>query len=191
MQAGGGETDAGGRVELELGGKASELLPEVYRHLREIAAQRISTLSANASIQPTELLHEAYARLVKQKDAPFVTQRHFIAAAALAMRSVLVDRARAKASAKRGGKRVRVPLTEVPGVESRGDEEVLELDELLRKLEAVEARSARVVSYRVFLGMTTAEVAHALGVTERTVRRDWAFAKAWLARELAGNVSRE
>lgn len=137
-----------------------------------------------ASLHPTELLHEAYARLVRHEDASFETRRHFVAAAALAMRSVLVDRARARASVKRGGGSARVPLEGLAIDESRPADEILAVDAALTKLESIDERSARVVILRFYLGLSEQQIAHVLDVTDRTVRRDWIFAKHWLQREL-------
>lgn len=171
------------------GGRASALLPLVYEELRTIAERRLRTLAPGASIQPTELLHEAYARLVRKDDASFETKRHFIAAAALAMRSVLVDRARAQNAIKRGGNSSRVPLEGLEIDINRPPEEVLAVDLALTKLESVDPRSAQVVLLRFYLGLNEVQIAHVLGVTDRTVRRDWIFAKHWLQRELTNPQS--
>ncbi|MBL0869687.1 MAG: sigma-70 family RNA polymerase sigma factor [Phycisphaerales bacterium] len=173
----------------DIGGRASVLLPVVYQELRMIAEQRLRTIAPGSSIQPTELLHEAYARLVRKDDASFETRRHFIAAAALAMRSVLVDRARAQNAIKRGGDRYRVPLEGLEIDINRPPEEVLAIDVALTKLESVDPRSAQVVILRFYLGLSEVQIAHVLGVTDRTVRRDWIFAKHWLQRELSSASS--
>lgn len=167
------------------GGNASSLLPLVYRELRDIAERRLRTIAPGASIQPTELLHEAYARLVRSDDASFETKRHFIAAAAMAMRSVLVDRVRAQGAIKRGGNADRVPLEGLVIDIGRPPEEVLAVDAALTKLESVDPRSAQVVLLRFYMGLGDSQIAHVLGVTDRTVRRDWNFARRWLQRELA------
>lgn len=166
------------------GGRASSLLPLVYEELHLIAERRLRNLPPGASLHPTELLHEAYARLVRYEDASFATRRHFVAAAALAMRSVLVDRARARASLKRGGGAARVPLDGLAIDENRPADEVLAVDAALTKLESIDERSARVVILRFYLGLNEQQIAHVLDVTDRTVRRDWIFAKHWLQREL-------
>jgi RNA polymerase sigma factor (TIGR02999 family) len=165
------------------------LLPAVYKELRAIAEQRLRTLSPGASLQPTELLHEAYARLAADGDrSRWENHQHFIAAAALAMRSVLVDHARAKAALKRGGaQRRRVPLEDIPIALDRPAEEVLAVDKALTELEKVDPRSAQVVVLRYYLGLTDPEISQALGITDRTVRRDWAFAKLWLQRALSAD----
>ncbi len=166
------------------GGRASALLPLVYQELRAIAERRLRGLAPGASLQPTELLHEAYGRLVRNNDASFETKRHFVAAAAMAMRSVLVDHARAKSALKRGGDLRRVSLDDLPVDITRPPEEVLAVDVALTKLESVDPRSAQVVILRFYLGLNESQIAHVLGVTDRTVRRDWVFARHWLQREL-------
>ena len=164
------------------------LLDAVYRELRELAAQRLRTLAPRDSLQPTELLHEAYLRLSRSPRSGFESRQHFIGAAALAMRSILVDRARARLTAKRGGGRRPIDLADLPLAVSRSDEDVLAVDEAIQRLERTDARAAQVVVLRVFLGLGDGEIAQALGVTDRTVRRDWNFAKLWLRRDLGGDA---
>lgn len=166
---------------------AAEILPVVYSELRTIAEHRLRTLAPGASLNATDLLHEAYMRLARVPDPTFESKRHFIGAAALAMRSVIVDRARAKSAAKRGG-RDPVQHFDADVISSdRPPEEILSLDAAIAKLEAVDPRSAQVVLLRFYLGMTEVQISQALGLTDRTVRRDWAFAKAWLSRELVSD----
>lgn len=167
--------------------RIAALIPAVYAELRLIAEHRLRTLSPGASLQPTELLHEAYARLAGGgDDARWQNRQHFIAAAALAMRSVLVDRARAKDALKRGGpEQRRVELDDIPVAVDRPAAEILAVDRALTELESVDARSAQVVILRYYLGLTDPEISQALGVTDRTVRRDWAFARLWLQRALS------
>lgn len=162
----------------------AQLLEAVYRELRELAAQRLSSLSPNDSLQPTELLHEAYLRLARSGRQEFASRQHFIGASALAMRSILVDRARARLTAKRGGRRAKIDIDELPLAVQRSDEEVLEIDEAIGRLEQVDARAAQVVVLRIYLGLGDNDIAQSLGVTDRTVRRDWNFARLWLQREL-------
>lgn len=170
------------------GQRIAALLPAVYAELRAIAEVRLRTLSPGASLQPTELLHEAYTRLAASgDDRRWENRQHFIAAAALAMRSVLVDRARAKSALKRGGPRQqRIELDDLPITIDRPAAQVLAVDQALTELEKVDFRSAQVVVLRYYLGLTDPEISQALGVTDRTVRRDWAFAKLWLLRALGG-----
>lgn len=169
--------------------RIAALLPAVYAELRAIAEIRLRTLSPGTSLQATELVHEAYARLASSgEDRGWANRQHFIAAAALAMRSVLVDRARSKASLKRGGPRQqRIELDDLPITVDRPAAEVLAVDGALAELEKVDSRSAQVVVLRYYLGLTDPEISQALGVTDRTVRRDWAFAKLWLLRALGSH----
>jgi RNA polymerase sigma factor (TIGR02999 family) len=162
----------------------SELLPRVYQELRELAESRIRSLSPGASLQPTELVHEAFVRLNADDAKRWDSKRHFIAAAAMAMRSVLVDRARARGAAKRGGKLERVALDGLAVATIDVPDELLEVDGAIKELEKEDFRSAQVVLLRYYLGLGDSAIAQALGVTERTVRRDWVFAKAWLQRRL-------
>ncbi len=168
------------------GQRIAALLPAVYAELRAIAEVRLRTLSPGASLQPTELLHEAYTRLAAGgNDRRWENKQHFIAAAALAMRSVLVDRARSNAALKRGGpQQQRVQLDDIPITVDRPASEVLAVDKALTELEKTDSRSAQVVILRYYLGLTDPEISQALGITDRTVRRDWAFAKLWLLRAL-------
>jgi RNA polymerase sigma factor (TIGR02999 family) len=156
----------------------------VYAELRSIAEHRLRSLGPSATLQPTELLNEAYLRLTRRGTDTFNGKAHFIAAAALAMRSILVDRARAANTAKRGGSQTRITLEAADIAIDREPAEVLSVDQALTKLESIDPRSAKVVMMRFYLGLGTSEIAFALSVTERTVERDWAFAKRWLAREL-------
>lgn len=161
-----------------------ELIALVYRELRSLAEQRLRTLAPGASLQPTELLNEVYLKLGKDPARTWAGKSHFIGAAAMAMRSVLVDRARRAQAAKRGGQQARVPLEHADIAMDRNADEVLGIDEALTRLEAVDSRSAKVVTMRFYLGLDLAAIAISLGVTERTIERDWAFARRWLAQEL-------
>ena len=161
-----------------------QLISLVYSELRALAEVRLKTLSPGASIQPTELLNEVYLKLAKDPSRNWAGKSHFIGAAALAMRSILVDRARRAAAIKRGGSQRRIGLEQADIAMDRPPEEVLSLDEALTRLESVDSRSAKVVTLRFYLGLGFPEIAVSLGVTERTVERDWAFARRWLAHEL-------
>jgi RNA polymerase sigma-70 factor (ECF subfamily) len=161
-----------------------ELIGLVYKELRSLAEQRLRTLGPGASLQPTELLNEVYLKIGKDPSRSWAGRSHFIGAAAMAMRSVLVDRARRAQAAKRGGQQCRVPLENADVALDRSPDEVLGIDEALTRLESVDARSAKVVTMRFYLGLDFAEIAISLGVTARTVERDWAFARRWLAHEL-------
>jgi RNA polymerase sigma factor (TIGR02999 family) len=160
---------------------ASErLLPLVYEELRRLAAARMAQEAAGHTLQPTALVHEAWLRLVTESDRSWENRAHFFRTAALAMRRILVDRARHKASLKRGGGRERVNIDDIELAASSPDERVLLVDGALDRLEAEDPDSARIVVLKFFGGLTNKEVAESLGVTERTVERQWAYAKASL-----------
>lgn len=160
---------------------AEELFPKLYDELHALARAR----RGGASLRPTELVHEAYLRLVHVPDRSFANRRHFIASAAVVMRHIVVDRIRARRAAKRGGGEVVLePHLDALVPEVADEEHVLAVDAALDALSAMDARAAKVVTLRFFLGLTEPEVADALGVTDRTVRRDWVFARSWLARHL-------
>lgn len=157
------------------------LLTAVYDELRQLAAVRLGRLGPGQSLRPTDLVHEAYLKLVHAPARGWESRRHFFNAAGTAMRSILVDRARARGSAKRGGDRQRIMLhPNIALVESDPDH-LLAIDEALSDFARVDARAAQVVTMRVFLGMGDVQIADVLGVTDRTVQRDWKYARAWLA----------
>jgi len=163
----------------------AELLPLVYEELRSIASALMRQERSNHTLQPTALVHEAYMRLVGQ-DEPFRNRAHFFGVAAMAMRRVLVDHARRKTAAKRGGssgvRRLDAPvLGDMPGDR---DLDVLALDELLTRLAELDERKASVVELRFFGGMTNEQIADFLGIARSTVAEDWAFARAWLGARL-------
>jgi RNA polymerase sigma factor (TIGR02999 family) len=168
---------------------AESLLPLVYDALRRIARARLRGREGAVSIEATALVHDAYLRMVGDQPVSYRGRNHFCAAAALAMRHVLVDHARRRGRLRRGGGAQPVTLaTHIadPAGEERGAAlDVLDLDDALRRLEATHARCAQVVTLRYFGGLTNREAADALGVGEATVERDWRFAKAWLHRALA------
>ncbi len=161
---------------------ASQLLPRVYGELRAVAARYLDRERADHTLQPTALVHEAYVRLAHH-DRQWRGSVHFLAAAAVAMRCVLVDHARAKRADKRNGG-ARVDLATGGGPDARRECEVLELDDLLARLRQLDARKARVVELRFFAGMTNDQIAEVLDVARSTVAEDWAVARAWLASQL-------
>jgi len=163
----------------------AELAPVVYDELRVMAAAQMRRERPDHSLQPTGLVHEAYLRLVGDDRTPWEDRAHFFRAAAQAMRRILVDRARARGRQKRGGGRVRVPLEGANASILDDSNRILALDEALQRLEEQDPRSAEVVQLRYFGGLSTHETANALGVSERTVKREWAFARAWLLNSLA------
>jgi RNA polymerase sigma factor (TIGR02999 family) len=165
---------------------ADVLVPLVYDELRRIASRQLSRESPGHTLTPTGLVHEAYLRLVDQTRAQWVNRAQFFAVAARLMRRILVDHARKVRAGKRGGGWERLALedAEIP-VEERAAE-LIALDDALERLAALNPRLSQVVECRFFGGMTEEETAAALGVTDRTVRRDWVKAKGWLHQELPG-----
>ena len=163
---------------------AEELLPLVYEELRRLAAHRMANEAAGQTLQPTALVHEAWLRLVKDGDRTWQNRGHFFAAAAEAMRRILVENARRKSRLKRGGGQIRVDADEIDLAETTPDDKVLLMDEALEELKAQDPEKAQVVVMKFFGGLSNKEVAETLGVTERTVERHWAYAKAWLFRNI-------
>ena len=164
---------------------AEQLLPLVYDELRKLAAQRLAREKPGQTLQATALVHEAYLRLVGDDRARDWNSRgHFFAAAAEAMRRILVNRARDKRRLKRGGDRERVELEDVAIAGEAGSPDILALDEALDGLAREEPACAELVKLRFFAGLTQEEAAQALGVTRRTANRYWAFARAWLRQAL-------
>ena len=160
------------------------LVPLVYQALRRLAADRLQGEGAGHTLQPTALVNEVYLRLSGRESMEWNDKAHFFAAAADAMRRVLIDHARAKRRLKRGGGRVRLPLDAVDLI-ARGDpSELLSVDLAVQRLEERDERLAQVVKLRFFAGLSESDTAHALGVTDRTVRRDWVLARAFLQKEL-------
>ncbi len=168
-------------------GRASaldELLPLVYRELKAMAARRLRRERADHTMQATDLVHEAFLRLVGQHNASWNDRAHFFAIAAQAMRRVLVDHARRTGAEKRISPSQKVPLDAAPPLSSEPDVSVLEVDQALERLTAVDERQARVVELRFFGGLTVAETAEVMGISEATVAREWRMARAWLRREI-------
>ena len=165
---------------------AEQLLPLVYDELRRLAAQKLAQEKPGQTLQATALVHEAYLRLVDVDQVRHWNSRgHFFAAAAEAMRRILVDNARRKKAEKRGGERKRSPA-ELSRIACREpDDKLILLDEALTKLAAQDARKAELVKLRYFAGLTTREAAEALGISTATADRYWAYARAWLQREIA------
>jgi RNA polymerase sigma factor (TIGR02999 family) len=172
---------------------AAELLPLVYDELRKLAAARLADEAPGQTLQPTALVHEAYLRLVGPADATRWENRgHFFAAAAEAMRRILVDAARRKRREKHGGDRHRVGLDAVPAPDPDSRDDLVALDAALTRLAAEDPQAARLVELRHFGGLTGPGAAAALGLSPRTADRVWAFARAWLHRELtAGGAGPE
>jgi RNA polymerase sigma factor (TIGR02999 family) len=160
---------------------AAGLLPLVYDELRTLAAARLASEKPGQTLQATALVHEAYVRLVGDKQTQEWDNRgHFFAAAAEAMRRILLNRARDKNRVKRGGERVRVDLDQVELALDTNDEQLVELDDALTQLEATDPEAARLVNLRFFAGLSMKDAAIALGLAPRTAERQWAYARAWL-----------
>jgi RNA polymerase sigma factor (TIGR02999 family) len=167
---------------------AAALLPLVYDELRQLAAQKLVQEKPGQTLQPTALVHEAYLRLVGPADACRWNDRgHFFAAAAEAMRHILVDNARRKRRVKHGGGRHRVPLDDAVPAPPVAEDDLLALDEALTRLAAEDAEAAQVVQLRYFAGLSVEEAAESLRMSRATAYRHWTFARAWLLQELAGD----
>lgn len=163
----------------------SELLPLVYRELRQLAVRRLANEAPGNTLQATALVHEAYMRLVDSSTS-WSGRAHFFAAAARAMRHILIDRARARHTQKRGGDRRREAesIADVLPARGRPDDDLLALDEALTRLETRDPRKAQIVMLRYFAGLSLTDVAAALDLSTTTVKDEWAFARAWLQSEL-------
>jgi RNA polymerase sigma factor (TIGR02999 family) len=160
---------------------AEQLLPLVYDELRQLAAQKLAQEKPGQTLQATALVHEAYLRLVgANPQPPWDSRGHFFAAAAEAMRRILLNHARDKGRQKRGGGRQRVDLDRLAVADVASSDDVLALDEALQRLEQQNQPCAELVKLRFFAGLTMAEAAAALGIAPRTAHRSWAFARAWL-----------
>jgi RNA polymerase sigma-70 factor (ECF subfamily) len=173
-------------IDAKVGDPAAidRVFPLIYDELRRLARQHLRREVTGHTLSTTDLVHQAYVQLVGQTSVRWEGRSHFFAIAATAMRRILVDHARSHGSLKRGGMLRRVPLESVDlAMEDRADL-LLALDEALDRLRVLDARQAQVVEYRFFAGMTEEETAEALGVNERTARRDWAKARSWLYQEL-------
>ena len=166
---------------------AEELLPLVYEELRRLAAHKMATERSGHTLQATALVHEAYLRLVQESRQQWQNRSQFFAVAAETMRRILVDRARRRQSLKRGGnfERTEVDFLELPV--AADDSLVLRVHEALDELAAEDPVKAEVVKLKFFVGLTSDEIAAILGVNEKTVRRHWSFAKAWLVQNMSGD----
>ncbi len=162
---------------------AERLFPLLYGELRALARRRMQAERSGHTLQPTEVVHEAYLRLVGQEAEPR-DRNHFLALASTAMRRVLVDHARGRGASKRGSDPTRVTLSENAAVGDRRDLDVLEVDQALQRLAELDARQARLVELRFFGGLEVEEAAAVLEVSPATAARDWRIARAWLSREL-------
>src|SRR5437016_8681268 len=161
-----------------------KLIPLVYDELHRMAQQRLRAERADHTLQPTALVHEAYLKLVAQRNANWQNRAHFFAVASQLMRRILVDYARRQMRSKRGGKQAKLSLDNVVLVSPDRPDKMLVLDECLTRLEKLDARQSRIVELRYFGGLTVEEAAGILGVSPTTVRREWTSAKAYLYGEL-------
>jgi RNA polymerase sigma factor (TIGR02999 family) len=159
---------------------AEQLLPLVYEELRRLAASRMAHEAAGQTLQPTALVHEAWLRLVGNQSATFQNRAHFFAAAAEAMRRILIERARRRQALRHGGGQQRVELEQVELPFPGDDDQLLALNAVLEQLAAAHPQEAEVVKLRYFVGLTHEEVADALGISVRTVKSYWSHARAWL-----------
>jgi RNA polymerase sigma factor (TIGR02999 family) len=173
-------------IEQGDGNAAAQLLPLVYDELRNLAAQRLAQETPGQTLQATALVHEAYLRLVGDHAQPWNSRGHFFAAAAEAMRRILVDNARRKHSHKRGGQRQRVGLEEAISLNESPADDLLALDEALTRLAREDPIKAELVKLRYFAGLSVEQTADALGISRATADRYWAYAKVWLYRAVTG-----
>jgi RNA polymerase sigma factor (TIGR02999 family) len=159
---------------------SEELLPIVYEELRRMAAARMARESAGHTLQPTALVHEAWVRLIENGSRTWENRAHFFGAASEAMRRILIERARRKSRLRHGGGQERVDLADLDVAAALPDDKILLLDEALEHLKEEDPETARVVIMRFFGGLTNEEIVQILGTSDRTVRRQWNYAKAWL-----------
>jgi RNA polymerase sigma factor (TIGR02999 family) len=169
---------------------ARNLLPLVYNELRDLAKARLRRLPPGQTLQPTALVHEAYLRVVGDEDPGWDGRGHFFGAAARAMRDILVEQARRKASVKHGGGHRRVDMAFAePSIDQPSDD-ILAVDEAVRRLEKDDPRKGQIVNLRYFARLSSAETAQALGLSIATVGREWRYIRAWLERELSRSPPR-
>jgi RNA polymerase sigma factor (TIGR02999 family) len=164
-----------------------KLMPAVYDELRRQAARYLRREQPGHTLQTTALIHEAYVRLVDQHNVQWQNRAHFFGVAAQMMRRILVDHARTKKRAKRGGSDIRISLNDATVAVKGQDLDVVEVDEALTRLAKIDEQQSRVVELRVFSGLTVEETAEVMGISPATVKREWSMARAWLHRELSGD----
>src|SRR5262245_41712688 len=167
---------------------AEELLPHVYGELRKLAAAKMAQEPAGQTLQPTALVHEAWLRLAGTADQRWNSRGHFFAAAAEAMRRILVENARRKGRRKHGGELLRVDLSNLDVASVESDDAVLAVNDALHKLAGHDPMGAELIKLRFFGGMSNADAAKVLGLAERSAKRTWAYARAWLYEELKKNL---
>jgi RNA polymerase sigma factor (TIGR02999 family) len=170
---------------------AEELLPLVYQELRKLAAHKMAGQASGHTLQPTALVHEAWLRLAgSQTPIQFAGRAHFFAAAAEAMRHILIDSARRKRAARHGGGQVRVDLQDIEVASLADDDELLAVHDALDKLAAEDAKKAELAKLRYFVGLTFEEAAEVLGISVATAKRYWAYARAFLYEEIRANQTK-
>ena len=164
-----------------------KMMPTIYDELRRQAARYLRQERPGHTLQTTALIHEAYVRLVDQRNVQWQNRAHFFGIAAQMMRRILVDHARTKKRAKRGGSDIKVSLDDNAVAVKGQDLDVVAVDEALSRLAKIDEQQSRVVELRFFSGLTVEETAEVMGISPATVKRDWSMAKAWLHRELSGD----
>ena len=169
---------------------ADKLLPLVYGELRKLAASRMANEASNQTLQPTALVHEAWLRLVGNDNPQFANRAHFFSAAAEAMRRILIDRARRKKARRHGGGQERVDFEEADFATQKDDDQLLAMNDALDKLAAQNNVEAELVKLRYFVGMTTAQAAEVLGITEAAAKHYWIHARTWLYQEITADRSK-
>ncbi len=174
-----------GKTKAEAGPKAvSDFMTVVYDELRRLARHYLRGERPGQSLQATALVNEAYLRLKREKKQPWRNRSHFLAIAATSMRQILVERARARNAAKRGGSRVRISLSEAAATTNEISVDLLALDEALTKLATLDGEHARIVELRFFAGLSIEECAETMGKSPATIKRAWNLAQAWLKRQM-------
>jgi len=167
---------------------SEQLLPVVYDELRRLAAARMSQEAAGHTLQPTALVHEAWLRLVGGQKQSWENRAHFFGAAAEAMRRILIERARRKSRLKRGSGQALLDIADLDVIAAMPDDKVLLVDEAVEQLKLEDPEKAKIVLLKFFAGLTNEQAAEILNVNERTVRRQWEFAKAWLFERIRGEL---
>lgn len=167
---------------------SEQLLPLVYNELRRLAAARMSQEAAGHTLQPTALVHEAWLRLVGGQKQSWENRAHFFGAAAEAMRRILIERARRKSRLKRGSGQALLDIADLDVIAAMPDDKILLVDEALEQLKLEDPEKAKIVLLKFFAGMTNVQTAEILNVNERTIRRQWEFAKAWLFDRIRGEI---
>ena len=163
---------------------AEKLFASVYNELRQLAGYYMRSEREDHTLQPTALVHEMFLRLSKSEPVSWQNRAHFFAVAAQQLRRILVNHARDRQAGKRGGKQVKLTLSYLNGLSQPRELDVLELNDALDRLEAFQPRAARAIELRFFAGLTETEAAEALGISLASLKRDWAFGRAWLLRQL-------